>query len=64
LRWKWGWWGQKWSENGVKAEWKNEKVKVIRYDDLIKNVAVSAIICHDYMTDMTHIYDLWYNCNK
>ena len=42
----------------MKVRQKNKKVKVIRYDDLIENVAVNAIIYHDYMTDMTCIHDL------
>jgi len=36
----------------------NKKVKTIRCDDLIENVAVSAIICHDYTANKTHIHDL------
>ena len=54
---KW-WWGQKWSENEMKVKWKSEKVKVIRYNNLIENVAVNAIIYYDYMTDMIYIHDL------
>jgi len=52
------WWDWKESENRMKVKWKNERVKVIRYDDLIENVVVNAIIYHDYMTDMTYIHDL------
>jgi len=39
-----------WSENEMKVKWKNEKVKTIRYDDLIENVAVNVIIYYSYIT--------------
>ncbi len=42
----------------MKVKWKNKKVKIIRYDNLIEDVAVDVIICHDYMTDITYIHDL------
>jgi len=59
LKWQWDqemrW---MWSENEMKVKWKSEKVKAIKYNDLIENVAVNAIICHDYITNMTHMHDL------
>jgi len=58
LKWQWDQ-ETKWMQS------ENEKTrKTIRCDDLMLNELVDAIIYHNYITNITHIHDLWYNCIK